>query len=468
MTQSGMTDRLLNFCNALFGRFRGGLALSNVASATIMSGISGSAVADTSALGKVLIPSMIKSGYDRGFAATLTAAANVVGPIIPPSITFIMISVLTNLSPLKLFLAALIPDILYSVAMGVMAYVIARRRNYPVYRSVGAAEIWTTFRGAFWALLMPVALITGIRMGVFNMTESAAFAVVYALFVGFVVYRGLTLAKLRHALVVSARSTGIIMIVLAGAQCVSWLLAYENAPQATAVQYAREGAVVVAVDINAAAADETAEIICGEGGKAATFTCDVTQAAEVDAVVTAVERDFGRIDILHNNVGLPTMGSITELDEATWRMTMDANLTYMFLTCKRVLPVMVRRNKGVIINISSIAAVRYTGYPYPAYYAGKAGVNHLTASIAMEYATRGIRANAIMPGVMDTPHIYKNISGQYASHEEMVAKRNALCPMGRMGTGWDIARAAAFLASDDAQYITGVSLPVDGGYSCRS
>ena len=234
MTQSGMTDRPLNFCNALFGRFSGGLALSNVASATLMSGISESAVADTSALGKVLIPSMIKSGYDRGFAAALTAAANVVGPIIPPSITFIMISVLTNLSPLKLFLAALILGILYSVAMGVMAYVIARRRNYPVYRSVGAAEIWTTFRGAFWALLMPVALITGIRMGVFNMTESAAFAVVYALFVGFVVYRGLTLVKLGHALVVSARSTGIIMSVLAGAQCVSWLLAYENAPQAIA------------------------------------------------------------------------------------------------------------------------------------------------------------------------------------------------------------------------------------------
>jgi len=238
--------------------------------------------------------------------------------------------------------------------------------------------------------------------------------------------------------------------------------------KATAVQYAREGALVMAVDIDPAAAAQTAAIIRDEGGSASTFTCDVTRAEQVDAVVSAVERDFGRIDILHNNVGLPTMGSITELDEATWRSTMDANLTYMFLTCKRVLPVMVRQQRGVIINISSIAAVRYTGYPYPAYYAGKAGVNHLTASIAMEYAKQGIRANAIMPGVMDTPHIYKNISGQYGSREEMVARRHALCPTGRMGTGWDIAHAAAFLASDDARYITGVSLPVDGGFSCRS
>jgi len=117
MAQGGMTDRLLGFCNAVFGRFRGGLAMTNVASATLMSGISGSAIADTSALGKVLIPAMIKAGYGRGFSAALTAAANVVGPIIPPSITFLMISVLTNLSPLKLFVAAVIPGILYASAI---------------------------------------------------------------------------------------------------------------------------------------------------------------------------------------------------------------------------------------------------------------------------------------------------------------------------------------------------------------
>jgi tripartite ATP-independent transporter DctM subunit len=231
MTLGGMTERLLALCNAVFGRFRGGLALSNVAASTVMAGISGSAVADTSAVGKVMIPSMIKSGYGAGFSAALTAAANVVGPIIPPSITFIMISVLTNLSPLKLFTAAIIPGILYALGIAAVAYWICRKRNYPVYRKVPVVEVMSTLRGAVWALILPLAIIGGIRAGLFNTTESSAFAVVYALFVGFFVYRELTLGKLVDALIASARTTGVIMIVLAGAQAVSWLMAYENAPQ---------------------------------------------------------------------------------------------------------------------------------------------------------------------------------------------------------------------------------------------
>lgn len=231
MTVGGMTDRLLAFSNSLFGRFRGGLAMSNVASATFMSGISGSAVADTGALGKVLIPAMVKAGYDRGFAAALTGCANVVGPIIPPSITFLLISVLTNLSPLRLFVAAVVPGLLYSAAMMLVAVVISRRRNYPVHVAVGAREIRTSFRHALWALAMPVLLIAGIRTGVFNVTESSAAAVVYALFVGFVIHRELDRAKVWKALVGSARTTAVILIILGGAQIVSWFLAYENAPQ---------------------------------------------------------------------------------------------------------------------------------------------------------------------------------------------------------------------------------------------
>jgi NAD(P)-dependent dehydrogenase (short-subunit alcohol dehydrogenase family) len=184
--------------------------------------------------------------------------------------------------------------------------------------------------------------------------------------------------------------------------------------------------------------------------------------------VVAVEQGMGRIDILHNNVGAPIMGSPLDLDEAAWHKAIDINLTSAYLTCKWVLPVMLHQGRGVIINISSIAAVRHTGYPYSAYYASKAGLNHFTASLAIEYAAQGIRANVIMPGLMDTPHIYQAISGQHDTHERMVTERNALCPMGRMGTGWDIAKAAAFLASDEAQYITGVCLPVDGGYSVRA
>lgn len=231
MALGGMTDRLLDFCNAVFGRFRGGLAMSNVASATLMAGISGSAVADTSALGKVLIPSMIKAGYDRGFAAALTAAANVVGPIIPPSITFLMIGVLTNLSPLRLFMSAVVPGILYATAMMVVAGWISRRRNYPTHEAVDARGIGRAFRRAAWALALPVLLIAGIRAGVFNVTESSAVAVAYALFVGLVVHRELDARKLWRALVGSARATAVIMIILGGAQIVSWFLAYEQAPQ---------------------------------------------------------------------------------------------------------------------------------------------------------------------------------------------------------------------------------------------
>lgn len=231
MTQGGITDRLLAFSNSLFGRFRGGLAMSNVAAATFMSGISGSAVADTGALGKVLIPAMVKAGYDRGFAAALTGCANVVGPIIPPSITFILISVLTNLSPLRLFVAAVIPGILYSAAMMLVAVVISRRRKYPVHHAAVKGEVWITFRKAMWALSMPVLLVVGIRSGVFNITESSAAAVVYALFVGLFVHKELDAQKIWRALVGSARTTAVILIILGGAQIVSWFLAYENAPQ---------------------------------------------------------------------------------------------------------------------------------------------------------------------------------------------------------------------------------------------
>lgn len=237
--------------------------------------------------------------------------------------------------------------------------------------------------------------------------------------------------------------------------------------KASAVQYARDGARVAVVDINPAAAEETARLIRDEGGQASSHACDVTDAAQIDAVVCAVEKTYGQIDILHNNVGAPIMGGLEELDEATWVRAQDINLKSVYLTCRRVVPIMKRQGRGAIVNISSIAAIRMTGYPYPAYHASKAGVNHLTTAIALEYAPHGIRANAIMPGMMDTPHIYHTVAGQHVSPDEMVKQRSALCPMGRMGTGWDIAKAAAFLASDDAQYITGVCLPVDGGITCR-
>ncbi|MBV2181140.1 MAG: SDR family oxidoreductase [Castellaniella sp.] len=233
--------------------------------------------------------------------------------------------------------------------------------------------------------------------------------------------------------------------------------------KAAAVAYAREGAHVIAVDLNIEAARETRDIIVGEGGRCEAHAADATQSSQIETLVGDIQARHGHIDILHNNVGMARMGSVTQLSEAQWDRAMDVNLKSAFLTCKYVLPIMQTQGRGVITNISSLAAIRYTGYPYPVYYAAKGGLNQLTIGLALEYAKQGIRINAIMPGYIDTPLIYKDISGQYASPQDMVNARNAHCPMGHMGTAWDIAHAAVFLASDAAAYITGVCLPVDGG-----
>jgi NAD(P)-dependent dehydrogenase (short-subunit alcohol dehydrogenase family) len=237
--------------------------------------------------------------------------------------------------------------------------------------------------------------------------------------------------------------------------------------KATAVLFARNGAHVACVDINLEAAKETVGIIREEGGAATAFACDVTNSQAVKDVVNEVVGQHGRIDVLQNNVGYAAMGGPIELDEAAWQQSIDLNVTSCFISCKHVLPHMLQRRSGAIVNVSSVAAIRYTGYPYIAYYAAKAAVNNFTMGLALQYAKEGIRVNAVMPGLMNTPLIFQQISGQYGDAEEMVKARDAACPMGRMGTAWDVAKAALFLASDEAEYITGVSLPVDGGLTCR-
>ncbi len=238
--------------------------------------------------------------------------------------------------------------------------------------------------------------------------------------------------------------------------------------QAVAVQYAREGARVMVVDRDQAAAERTARIIRGEGHACIQQAADVTNIDDVLRVVEGALEQFGRIDILHNNVGATTMGGLPELSLDNWQKAIEVNLTSVFLTMKLVLPSMVANQYGAIINISSIAGIRYTGYPYPAYSATKAAVNHLTQVIALQYAPYNIRVNAILPGLIDTPLIYRQIAHEYDSVDDMVAARNAQSPLGRMGTAWDVAYASVFLASDEAGFITGVCLPVDGGQTARS
>ncbi len=237
--------------------------------------------------------------------------------------------------------------------------------------------------------------------------------------------------------------------------------------KAAAVAYARAGATVVAVDYNAAAAEETAAIIASEKGRALAIACDVTKLADVEDAAARTLEAFGSIDILHNNVGHAGMGGPLELSEEQWLREMDINLNSMFRTAKAALPTMLAQKRGVITNISSSAGIRYTGYPYASYYASKGGVNQLTVGLALQYARDGIRCNAILPGLMDTPLIYAQIAGQYKSAEDMQKARHAATPTGRMGTAWDVANAAVFLASDDASYINAVCLPVDGGLTAR-
>jgi NAD(P)-dependent dehydrogenase (short-subunit alcohol dehydrogenase family) len=239
--------------------------------------------------------------------------------------------------------------------------------------------------------------------------------------------------------------------------------------KATAVLFAREGAKVFSVDINLNAAMETKAMIDQEGGSCTVQKVDVSKSEEVKTMVDRCIETYGRIDILHNNVGIVVVGGPVEISEETWDRVLAINLKSMFLTCKYVLPHMEKQGGGVIVNISSIAAIRYTGVPYVTYYTTKAGILGLTQGIALQYAEKNIRANAILPGLMNTPMIVEPLKGVYGGGdvEKMIDIRNKQCPTGKMGDAWDVAHAALFLASDEAKYITGAQIIVDGGITCK-
>ena len=190
-------------------------------------------------------------------------------------------------------------------------------------------------------------------------------------------------------------------------------------------------------------------------------------ADNVARVVAHCMELHGRIDILHNNVGMAYIGGPVEMAEKTWNDSMSLNVGSIFLTCKYVLPIMETQGSGAIVNVSSIASIRWLGTAYIAYASSKAAVNQFTQAVALQYARKGIRANAILPGMMDTPTVRASLNSQFEDEADLVAKRNAACPTGAMGDAWDIAHASVFLASDEARYITGVLLPVDGGMTCK-
>ncbi len=237
--------------------------------------------------------------------------------------------------------------------------------------------------------------------------------------------------------------------------------------RASALVYAREGASVFVVDRSREAAEATAGAIASQGGRSAVGVGDVANDDDVGRLVRECLEAFGRIDILHNNVAVVLVGSVSELSEESWDLSCNVNLKSVFLSCRHVVPHMKAQKSGAIINISSIAAHRYLGVPYTAYYATKAGIVQLTRAMAVELAPFGVRANTILPGFIDTPHVHAFLRDHLGAGDSaaLVEKRGSQTPMGHMGTGWDVANAALFLASDEAGYITATELIVDGGVS---
>lgn len=237
--------------------------------------------------------------------------------------------------------------------------------------------------------------------------------------------------------------------------------------RATALLFANEGAIVLAVDRSLEEAEKTVGMILEQGGRASAFSLDVTREADCRRLAAICLERHGRIDILHNNVGRSEGDAgTTELTEKTWLALIDVNLKSAFLTCKHVLPSMRRQKHGVIINISSTSSIcsRQT----LAYKTAKAGINAMTQNLAIENAPYGIRVNAILPGLMDTPMaIERRARERNIDRDTVRRERDAQVPVGKMGTARDVAAAALFLASNDAAYITGALLPVDGGLSAR-
>ena len=254
--------------------------------------------------------------------------------------------------------------------------------------------------------------------------------------------------------------------IVTGAGCVG--TGWGNG-RAMAVRLAEEGAKVFAVDRDQARLDETLALAGDAAASITTYICDVTSAASVQAMVEACAATYGAPDILINNVGGSSAGGPIQLSEEAWDSQIDINLKSVFLTCKYVLPHMVERKGGAIINVASTSGMRWTGSAQVAYAASKAGVIHLSRVVAVQHAPDGVRVNTVVPGQLHTPMVEVRLAKQRSGGdvEALLASRVKRIPLGFMGDGRDTASAALYLASDEARFITGTELVVDGGMTAR-
>jgi NAD(P)-dependent dehydrogenase (short-subunit alcohol dehydrogenase family) len=239
--------------------------------------------------------------------------------------------------------------------------------------------------------------------------------------------------------------------------------------KATATLLSRQGAAVFAIDVEPEAAAETQRLIAEGGGTCVAHRCDMLASDDVAAAMAACRDRFGRLDLLVNNVGGSHPGGPVDMPEEVWDRQVDLNLKTAFLGCKHALPIMEAGGAGgAVVNVSSIAGLRMrAARVQSAYSASKAGIIAFSKSVAMAYAARGIRCNTVVPGLMHTPLVEHRLVRQLGTNdaEALIAQRHASVPIGRMGSGWDVAHAALFLLSDEAKYITGTEIVVDGGMS---
>jgi NAD(P)-dependent dehydrogenase (short-subunit alcohol dehydrogenase family) len=234
--------------------------------------------------------------------------------------------------------------------------------------------------------------------------------------------------------------------------------------KACAILYAREGAKILAADVDPHAARETADQIEKEGGECLSFSADVSRSADCSAMVDACIGKFGRLDVLHNNVGITDSGGPVEYSEEQWERMIRINAKSVFLTAKYSLPHMERQGSGSIVNIASVNGVRTLPFPKLAYAASKAAMIAMSREIAIQYAARGVRSNVVLVGLIKSPIVVQNNTQLYGGDvDEMWRTRDAMSPTGKQGEVWDIAQASLFLASDESRYVNGAVLPVDGG-----
>ncbi len=234
--------------------------------------------------------------------------------------------------------------------------------------------------------------------------------------------------------------------------------------KAMSVLFARQGAIVLGLDISLQAAEETRALVADEGNVMHVAQCDVTQSDAISHVFESFVAQHGGLDILVNNVGRSEPGNLVSMDEATWRSQLDLNLTSAFLVSKYAVPLMAARGGGSVVCVSSVAGLRYVGKDQVAYAAAKAALIQFTKASAVMFAPQGVRLNCVVPGLMNTPIVHR-LAERYAAgdYDGIVARRNAQVPMGHMGDAWDVAHAALFLASEEARYVTGTEIVVDGG-----